>query len=184
MTSRRTALAVLAATPAIAKTLVDAGPGSQEESHHTHSGDAAEEGHKAAGNPRAFSTGDFALLACLTDLIIPRTDTPGAVDAGVPYWIDRRAEVNPRVMETFANGFAHVNQASGGSFLGLPHDGQVAILTAMSASNPPHPFFKSLKNMTIDAYYSSREGLVQELGFQGNTYRTSFPGCTHPEHQS
>ena len=40
-----------------------------------------------------------------------------------------------------------------------------------------------IKAMTIDGYYSTREGLEQELGWHGNTYLTSFPGCTHPEHQ-
>jgi hypothetical protein len=40
-----------------------------------------------------------------------------------------------------------------------------------------------MKDMTIDRYYSSREGLSQELGWHGNTYLTEFKGCTHPEHQ-
>jgi hypothetical protein len=39
-----------------------------------------------------------------------------------------------------------------------------------------------MKELTIRWYYNSQPGLVQELGFKGNTYRSEFPGCTHPEH--
>jgi hypothetical protein len=39
-----------------------------------------------------------------------------------------------------------------------------------------------IKSMTADAYYTSQIGLVQELGYKGNTVLASFPGCDHPEH--
>ena len=34
--------------------------------------------------------------------------------------------------------------------------------------------------MTADGYYTSRIGLVQELGYKGNTVLRQFPECTHP----
>ena len=40
-----------------------------------------------------------------------------------------------------------------------------------------------MKSMTADGYYTSQIGLVQELGYKGNTVLPSFPACTHPEHQ-
>ena len=40
-----------------------------------------------------------------------------------------------------------------------------------------------LKGATVDAYYSTREGLNTELGWNGNTFLTEFKGCTHKEHQ-
>jgi hypothetical protein len=36
--------------------------------------------------------------------------------------------------------------------------------------------------MTADGYYTSRVGLVDELGYKGNTVLAAFPECTHPEH--
>jgi Gluconate 2-dehydrogenase subunit 3 len=45
-------------------------------------------------------------------------------------------------------------------------------------------FFRLIKDLTIDGYYSSRSGLVEELGWHGNTFLSEFKGCTHPEHQS
>ena len=39
-------------------------------------------------------------------------------------------------------------------------------------------FFRLVKNLTADGYYTSRIGLVEELGYAGNTALAAFPGCT------
>lgn len=46
----------------------------------------------------------------------------------------------------------------------------------------PVRFFRLLKNLTADGYYTSRPGLLEELGYTGNTALASFPGCPVPEH--
>jgi hypothetical protein len=43
--------------------------------------------------------------------------------------------------------------------------------------------FRVLKDATIDAYYSTRDGLQQELGWNANTYLPEWKGCTHEEHR-
>jgi hypothetical protein len=43
--------------------------------------------------------------------------------------------------------------------------------------------YRLIKDMTVRAFYTSRVGLIDVLEYKGNTYLTSFPGCTHPEHQ-
>ncbi len=101
-------------------------------------------------------------MAELVDRIIPRTDTPGASDAHVPEFIDRKLSMDAALKERFLGGL----RAFDGIF-----DENV-------------PFCKLLKDMTIDGYYTSKEGLTQELGWHGNTYVADFKGCTHPEHQS
>lgn len=42
-------------------------------------------------------------------------------------------------------------------------------------------FFRLVKNLTADGYYTSRVGLIEELGYTGNTVLASFPSCTVPE---
>ena len=44
---------------------------------------------------------ELECLKALVDAIIPRTDTPGASDAGVPTYIDRRLAANPQLAESF-----------------------------------------------------------------------------------
>lgn len=47
----------------------------------------------------------------------------------------------------------------------------------------PVQFFRLVKNLTADGYYTSRVGLLDELGYAGNTVLARFPSCTTvPEH--
>jgi gluconate 2-dehydrogenase gamma chain len=46
----------------------------------------------------------------------------------------------------------------------------------------PERFFRLIKNLTADGYYTSRVGLLQELGYTGNTALAKFPVCSVPEH--
>ena len=45
------------------------------------------------------------------------------------------------------------------------------------------PFFTAIKGLTISGYYSTKIGLEQELGDDGQLFNPVFVGCTHPEHQ-
>jgi hypothetical protein len=124
--------------------------------------------------PKHLSHDDLRLLTVVVDLIIPRTDTPGAADAGVPLYIDRVAGNKPDVRETLQQGLAALRAAG---FENATSEQRVELLTSAR-----QPFFKLAKDLTIDSYYSTREGLVTELGYHGNTYVREFTGCTHPEH--
>jgi gluconate 2-dehydrogenase gamma chain len=46
----------------------------------------------------------------------------------------------------------------------------------------PVRFFRLVKNLTADGYYTSRLGLLDELGYAGNTALARFPACPVPEH--
>lgn len=111
---------------------------------------------------KVFSPEERKRVATLVDLIIPRTDTPGASDAHVPEFIDRKLSLDAVLKERFLTGLRR--------FDGVLKD--------------QDPFSKLLKELTIDGYYTSKEGLTQELGWHGNTFVAEFVGCTHPEHQS
>lgn len=53
-----------------------------------------------------------------------------------------------------------------------------------AAPDPAQParFFRLVKSLTADGYYTSRAGLLQELGYSGNTALLKFPDCQVPEH--
>ena len=129
------------------------------------------------------SAGETATLAALVDTIIPRTDTPGASDTGVPGFIDRRLAANSQLAGLFREGIKSIDAEAqsryGGTYASITPAQRIEILTGRQ----DEPFFKALKGFTVDAYYTSEAGLTEELGWHGNTFLPEFPGCTHPEHQ-
>ena len=53
---------------------------------------------------------------------------------------------------------------------------------AGSVKTPQEKFFRAVKSMTADGYYTSKIGLTQELGFQGGAVLAEYPACEVPEH--
>jgi gluconate 2-dehydrogenase gamma chain len=46
----------------------------------------------------------------------------------------------------------------------------------------PIRLFRLVKNLTADGYYTSRAGLLEELGYAGNTMLARYPACEVREH--
>ena len=133
-----------------------------------------------AYRPIVFSPADFNLLTALVELIIPTTDTPGAAAIGADRYIDEEAVANPEARNALQAGFNLLRVAG---FDAIDEPGRVKLLLEWSeAAGAKGLFFKTLKDLTIDGYYSSEIGLLQELGYRGNTFLAEFPGCQHPEH--
>jgi hypothetical protein len=53
---------------------------------------------------------------------------------------------------------------------------------AASDADLPIRFFRLVKSLTADGYYTSRVGLIEELGYTGNRALAQFPACSVPEH--
>ena len=139
--------------------------------------------------PKVLTQGQMEWVARLADLIIPRSDTPGASDAGVPVYIDRALSRNALVRARFLTGMAQLDTAAkkklGSEFLKVDSSKQIELLTTISAEKSAlGRFFKLAKDLTIEGYYTSKPGLTVELGWNANTFLPEFKGCTHPEHQA
>jgi gluconate 2-dehydrogenase gamma chain len=143
--------------------------------------------------PGYFSEPDFDTISRLADLIIPHTDTPGAVEAGVPAYIDSvvgaSAELQA-ICQVGLKAFEERSQKEGGlAFAALTMQQQVAVVTPLSEVVDAHQpesaaerFFHLIKNLTADGYYTSHAGLVEELKYTGNTVLDRFPQSTIREH--
>jgi hypothetical protein len=168
----------------------------QDHNHdHGSHGQAAKTAAKIPYKAKFFNADQMALIATISELIIPTDDhSKGAIAAEVPEFIDLMiSESSAEAKKTWTDGLAAIDKLSLGkndaSFNKATKDQQIAILTEIS-KNEAKPqtleerFFKTVKNMTIDGYYTSRIGIHDELQYKGNTYLKEFKGCTHPEHQS
>ncbi|MBL8173982.1 MAG: gluconate 2-dehydrogenase subunit 3 family protein [Bryobacterales bacterium] len=142
---------------------------------HQHGG--ASGGSAAAYKPKWATAAEMKLMAELADIIIPRTETPGASDAKVQEFIDYTLSSDAKRRDEVRAGLQW--------FAGLAAAGRVDALRKADRSprTKEGRFFRLFKDLTIDGYYASREGLVTELGWSGNTYLPEFKGCTHPEHK-
>ena len=176
MPTRRDLFKIVAAVPAAAS------------AQHAHSSEPFVQIARPVA-PKAFDKAQFQMITRLVDLIIPRTETPGAADAGVDFQIDGTSAGKPEVRAELQRGLAALDSRArkdrSKPFLELAAAEQIALLEAVSAdaNSEAGRFFQMIKAMTIDGYYTTREGLEQELGWHANTFLTSFPGCTHPEHK-
>jgi hypothetical protein len=144
--------------------------------------------------PRFFNQSDFATISRIADLIIPETDTPGASGAGVPAYIDLVISRNGDQQRVAADGLrwldTEAERLTEKKFIGLTEQQQLSILESLCESADGTEgitrgrnvqFFAMMKSLTADGYYTSRIGLIEELGYKGNTARSSYPACV-PEH--
>jgi len=141
-----------------------------------------------AGKPLYFSKEEFDLLDRLTEIIIPRDlHSPGAHDAGVAVFIDRRvAEAFlSEEKDAWKNGLAEIERLSMKEakrpFLKAGKERQIDLLKKLAhgEDNPKsdgEKFFKRLKGATVFAYYSSEIGIHAEMEYKGNVILEQFVG--------
>ena len=126
------------------------------------------------------------LTGVLAELIIPATDTPGALAVGAHHTVDHMLRVcTPKTVQAqFIAGLKRVDavaKAQGAkSFVTMSPARQAELLTALDAGKSPFMaqdmhFFRQLKQYTLFAYYTSEAGATKELaylpipgGFKGN----------------
>jgi gluconate 2-dehydrogenase gamma chain len=176
-TTRREALVQIAMTPLAA---------AQQPSHPAH-GPA---GPKPPGphRRRYFSEHEFLTLQALSDLIIPPDGrSGGGKAAGTAEFIDVMAADDKDLRTAFSGGLAWLDREMrarhGKAFRECGAGDQKAMLDQLAwrSKAPAHlapgvRFFALMRQWTVDAFYSSREG-VKDLGFAGNTAVAEFNGC-------
>lgn len=196
--TRREALKGLTLGVGVIATLpvLGADTAAQEQAAHNHMHAAAQATADAKPQPLKFFTEDENKTVIeMSERIIPADESsPGAKAARVNEYIDLIVSESPEtVKQTWREGLAAVNRMSrekfNKGFADASADQQVELLKRIS-KNEKNPstveerFFRTIKNATVDGYYTSEIGIHKELHYKGNSYLKEFVGCTHAEHQS
>jgi hypothetical protein len=134
-----------------------------------------------AGTLRAFNTHQNETVSTIAELIIPKTDTAGAREAGVPAFIDVMVADwgDEEQRQTFTAGLANVDERSraafGKAFVGCTPPQQTEILQDLdyelarlrdTKSDTSKNFFQMMKWLTLAGYYTSEVGATTEQHFR------------------
>ncbi|TCV92698.1 gluconate 2-dehydrogenase subunit 3-like protein [Luteibacter rhizovicinus] len=127
--------------------------------------------------PRFFNPAQSSLIAAVIDIVIPRTDTPGALDAGVPAFIDQMfKDVYTKAdQQRYLTALAAFDQAGGKPFLQLDEAQRKklvtklhseAIATSRHATMPPAADFVLMtKKLTMLGFFMSQPGCTEVLQY-------------------
>ena len=140
------------------------------------------QGGTLRANVAFFTDAQRETVTAFTDLIIPTTDTPGAVEAGGVEYMELIVSewYNPEERERFMRGLAHLDDHSEAlTGVRFPYAGperQTAILKGMEAEGrsladadpeASQSFFHQARGLVLHGYYTSEIGMKEELLFVG-----------------
>ncbi|MCY4265097.1 MAG: gluconate 2-dehydrogenase subunit 3 family protein [Gammaproteobacteria bacterium] len=121
---------------------------------------------------RFYIASEMALLSRLSDLIIPSTETPGALDANVPGYLDGlmadwASEVTRQAQhQTMQDLAARLNSAVD-NFLEVDNQLALSALTELDSNafngDDSLSGYRTLKGYITQAFFATEEGALQEL---------------------
>jgi hypothetical protein len=141
--------------------------------------------------PVFFSEEQAGIVSEVAEIIIPKTDTPGAKDTGVPGFIDLvlKDVYGKEDQEFFLNSLKAFNEEAqkehGDPFLELDAEQQTAFVkkahnAAIEAERntkpaPKRPFILTMKELTMLGFFTSEVGATQVL--QYDPVPGAYKGC-------
>lgn len=115
-----------------------------------------------------FSDGDVALLDEIAETILPRTDTPGAKDAGVGRFMARFVTdcYSLEDQATFRSGLADLDARADGRFMAMTPQARTALLRTLDAEARGRPhYFTMIKQLVLFGFFTSEAGATQVLRY-------------------
>jgi gluconate 2-dehydrogenase gamma chain len=144
--------------------------------------------------PEFFTPAQAAVVAGVVDVMIPRTDTPGAVDVGVPQFVDEilkgaypkpdqerfltgLQQFDARAAETHGKSFVELSKELQAQFVRTVHDEAVQAAREDSTIRQRNrrPFILMTKELAMLGYFSSEAALTQVLQYVQSP--GPFKGC-------
>lgn len=155
-------------------------------------GCSAEPATDAEWKPVYLTQAQAALVAEVAEIMIPRTDTPGAKDVGIPAFIDKMlkdvypkdeqarfvaglADFETRAKREHGRAFLELEPALRATMVKQAHDPAVEAERASSlpVAKRARPFILTMKELTLLGYFTSEPGATQILQYR------PVPGAYH-----
>ena len=137
---------------------------------------SGEAGAKKLSSSPKLSASEMALVSAMAETIIPKTDTAGAAEAGVPaviqslftewgddnyrnYWRGGLDNLEQHFIKNGGQAFAKMSASQQANLLGK-YDAQAYAEAGFD------DFYKSMKSTIATAYYMSEPGATEELAYE------------------
>jgi gluconate 2-dehydrogenase gamma chain len=185
--SRRAALQIVTSAP-VAAALVWTPAEARQAHEHAAAAEAQAAKTATAFKPKFFSAHEYATVAVLVDLIIPRDERSGsATDAGVPAFMDFMMIDQPIRQVAMRGGLALVDRLSvarfGRPFVSASDAERRQLLDEIAYTSNPDPglshaiaFFSSFRDLTASGFWSTKMGIA-DLQYRGNVFVDEWNGC-------
>jgi hypothetical protein len=147
--------------------------------------DAHAAAQKGGPAPQFFSAPQHDTVTAVVDIIVPRTDTPGAVDAGVPRFIDQMFKdvYTPEEQKRYLTAMAAFEKEGGKPFAQLDAKQRLALVTklheqALIKGKDLDPesaaaFVLMTKKLATSGFFISQPGCTQVMQYM------PVPGAYH-----
>lgn len=143
------------------------------------------------------SPDQFTLMTRLVDIIIPETDTPGALAAGVPVFIDQILEkvYDEADRQRFIAGLVYIDQVGMDvdmkPFVQIDSTLQLSLMGDLERTARTYtrqgpkdiPIFAEVKNLAMNGYFTSEIGATQALKYVAipGAYKGCEPLSEYPQ---
>lgn len=149
--------------------------------------------------PKFFKEDQARLVSALAETILPKTDTPGAIEAGVPGFIDDLVGTvyTEEAQKNFVEGLTLFNNEAkkqlGSDFIDASPEEQLSFVKKTNndilggggkadsegwwaaTSKSKKPFFLEMKELTLTGFFTSEAGATKVL--QYNQVPGPYKGC-------
>jgi len=185
--SRRRAIALLGGGPVAAAMAWTPAEAAQAGARAQQARAAASQ-RTTAFEPAFFSAHEYATVAILVDLIIPRDERSGsATDVGVPEFMDFMMIDQPRRQTAMRGGLALIDRMCetgfGARFVQCTDAQRRALLDEIAYTTNDDPavthaiaFFNAFRDLTATGFFTTKTG-IDDLQYQGNRFVSEWTGC-------
>lgn len=150
-------------------------------------GCSAKEGAPTAGAPalKFLKPDQYAVITEIADIMLPKTDTSGAKDVGVPAFIDVALDAiyDAASKDRFNAGYAEFEESAkqgGTPFLEQEPAARAAFVkssleSALAGEHNPKPFILMTRELVLLGYFTSKPGITENMTYEA--VPTIYHGC-------
>src|SRR5438477_8829697 len=185
--TRRTALKAIASAP-VAAAMAWTPAEADQAQRRVQQARADAEKQGTPHTPKFFTAHEYATVAVLVDLIIPKDERSGsATEAGVPEFMDFMMIDQPRRQVAMRGGLALIDRMCeelfAKRFVACSDEQRRHIVDRIAYTTDVPPsrtqavaFFTSFRDLTASGFWTTKMGIA-DLQYQGNVFLDEWNGC-------